>query len=163
MRDDAPADDCFACSLTAGVLPLVGGELHRTAHWVVEHAVGPLELGTMVVKPLRHVCHVADLDAAETMELGPLLQEASAVATELCRPDQVYVCLWSHSGLRPGHIHFVVEPVQRSSVVELAAGGPTYQSHRFREGVEPTPTEVEAFCEAARPLFRRVVAGGAAS
>ena len=158
MDVDAAAD-CFACSLTSGVLPLVGGELLRTRHWVVEHAVGPLELGTMVVKPIRHVCHVADLTPAESVELGPLLQHVSSVATELCEPDQVYVCLWSHSGLRPGHIHFVVEPVQRSSVAELGVGGPTYQAHRFRQGVEPTSTQVEGFCEAARPLLAGVATG----
>jgi diadenosine tetraphosphate (Ap4A) HIT family hydrolase len=29
------------------------------------------------VKPRRHVVHVADLDAAETAELGPLLRRAA--------------------------------------------------------------------------------------
>ncbi len=151
-------EDCFACSLTRGALPLVGGELLRTRHWVVEHAVGPLELGTMVVKPIRHVCHVAELTPEETDELGPLLQQVSAVATELCDPDQVYVCLWSHSGQRPGHIHFVVEPVQRSSVVELGAGGPVCQAHRFQHGEDPSPSQVEFFCESARPLLADLAA-----
>jgi diadenosine tetraphosphate (Ap4A) HIT family hydrolase len=35
--------------------------------------VGPLGVGTLIVKPLRHCVHVWDLTAEETLELGPLL------------------------------------------------------------------------------------------
>ena len=58
--------ECMACDLTAGALPLPGGEILRTGAWTVEHCVGPLGLGALVVKPIRHVLHVADLTAAES-------------------------------------------------------------------------------------------------
>ncbi|GAB3960806.1 hypothetical protein GCM10029978_011210 [Actinoallomurus acanthiterrae] len=45
---------------------------------MVEHCVGPLGVGTLVVVPLRHVVHVADLNEAETAALGPLLQRTAA-------------------------------------------------------------------------------------
>src|SRR5438067_639487 len=58
--------------------------------------------------PCRAV--VADLTAEEAADLGPLLKQASGCTQELSNTDQVYVCLWSHSGWVPGHIHFVVQP-----------------------------------------------------
>jgi diadenosine tetraphosphate (Ap4A) HIT family hydrolase len=141
--------------LASGELPLIGGVLHRTEHWLVEHAVGPLEVGTMVVKPSRHVCHVAELSPEESHELGPLLQLTASVATDLCDPDQVYVCLWSHAGFQPVHLHFVVEPVTQAAVTELGLTGPRYQSHLFEQGTERAVPEVEAFCDRARGRFRR--------
>src|SRR6185503_1191241 len=54
---------CLACDLTNGRQSAPGGRLEETAHWVVEHCVGPLGVGTLIVKPLRHVEHVAELSA----------------------------------------------------------------------------------------------------
>jgi diadenosine tetraphosphate (Ap4A) HIT family hydrolase len=52
----------------------------------VEHCVGPLGVGTLVVKPKRHVVHVANLDDREAAELGPLLRRTSTVVAELTAP-----------------------------------------------------------------------------
>jgi diadenosine tetraphosphate (Ap4A) HIT family hydrolase len=57
--------------------------IHRSDHWLVEHCVGPLGLGTLIVKPERHVTAVADLTDEESAELGPLLRRASQVVREL--------------------------------------------------------------------------------
>ncbi|MCU1427339.1 MAG: hypothetical protein JWL83_1339, partial [Actinomycetia bacterium] len=64
-------DDCMACQLADGRRPLPGGQIFRTDHWLVEHCVGPLGLGTLVVKPERHVTSVAGLTDDEAIELGP--------------------------------------------------------------------------------------------
>jgi diadenosine tetraphosphate (Ap4A) HIT family hydrolase len=85
-----------------GKAPPPGGNLLRTGSWVVEHCVGPLGLDTVVVKPTRHVVHVAELAVQESSELGPLLQRVSAAVTAVMAPEQVYVCLWSHAGGVPG-------------------------------------------------------------
>jgi diadenosine tetraphosphate (Ap4A) HIT family hydrolase len=69
--------DCYACRLTAGTEPLPGGRICTTASWVVEHCTGPLGVGTLIVKPLRHCLHIGDLTPAEAQELGPLLQRVS--------------------------------------------------------------------------------------
>lgn len=37
---------------------------------MVEHCVGPLGVGTLIVKPERHVVHVADLTAEEAASMG---------------------------------------------------------------------------------------------
>jgi diadenosine tetraphosphate (Ap4A) HIT family hydrolase len=98
-------EGCLACDLAEGRLPLPGGVIHESDYWFVEHTVGPLILGTLILKPKRHVMRVSDLSAREAAELGPLLLRAAAVVDELVQPDQVYTCLWSHTGGTPVHIH----------------------------------------------------------
>jgi diadenosine tetraphosphate (Ap4A) HIT family hydrolase len=119
----------------------------------VEHCVGPLGVGTLVVKPVRHVVHVAQLEPDEAAELGPLLQQTSAVVTRLLQPEQVYVCLWSHAGGVPVHIHFVVQPVSRETMEAHGAKGPSLQVAMFQAGQELPEAEVEAFCERARAAW----------
>ena len=148
MSSDVPG--CIACDLTAGREPLPGGVIADTGSWHVEHCVGPLGVGTLIVKPTRHVLHVADLTAEEAGELGPLLRTATSAVTDLLQPEQVYVCLWSHAGGVPGHIHFVVQPVSQELMDRYGVHGPGLQKAMFEAG-EPSPEdEVEAFSERAR-------------
>jgi diadenosine tetraphosphate (Ap4A) HIT family hydrolase len=144
--------ECLACELAAaGGAP--GGYAHETAHWYVEHCIGPLGVGTLIVKPKRHIVHVAHLEAGEAIELGPLLQQAAAVVTELVRPDQVYVTLWSHAGGAPGHIHFVVQPVTRELMDEHGMHGPMLQVRMFNTGSSPAPEAMAEFAERARAAW----------
>jgi len=145
-------EGCLACDLAAGRLPLPGGVIHETEHWLVEHCVGPLGVGTLIVKPKRHVVHVWELTRAEAAELGPLLRETASVVASLTQPDQVYVCLWSHAGGVPGHIHFVVQPVTKAER-ERYGGGARVQVAMFDARVAPAPAEVEALAERARAAF----------
>jgi len=103
-------DGCLACDLAEGRLELPGGVIHESALFFVEHCVGPLGVGTLLVKPRRHVTRVAELTDEEAAELGPLLRRSAQVVDELVRPEQVYTCLWSHAGRVPVHIHWVVMP-----------------------------------------------------
>jgi ATP adenylyltransferase len=147
---------CLACDLLEGRLEVPGGSIYNSGRWVVEHCIGPLGVGTLIVKPRRHVVHVSDLEADEAAELGPLLQRTTSVITSLADPDQVYVCLWSHaggpSGDMPGHIHFVLQPVSRELRL-THGGGPSLQGAMFNENVTPPLGEVEGFAERARQLF----------
>jgi len=143
-------DGCFACDLAEGRLELAGGRIHETAHWLVEHCVGPLGVGTLIVKPRRHVVHVWELTESEAAELGPLLRKTASVVAGLTRPDQVYVCLWSHG---PAHIHYVIQPVTRAQMNGLDAYGPRLQVAMFDGGEEPPLPEVETFAEQARERF----------
>ena len=146
------AEGCLACDLAEGRIPLPGGLIHESARWLVEHCVGPLGVGTLIVKPKRHVVHVWELDEAECAELGPLLRETSDVVARLTEPDQVYVCLWSHQGGIPVHIHFVIQPVtteQRS----LLGGAASLQAAMFAAAELPAHDDVEAFADRARTAF----------
>jgi ATP adenylyltransferase len=51
-------EGCLACDLYGGRVDLPGGVIHDSSRWVVEHTVGPLGVGTLIVKPRRHVVHV---------------------------------------------------------------------------------------------------------
>jgi diadenosine tetraphosphate (Ap4A) HIT family hydrolase len=144
-------EGCISCDLQAGRRDLAGGEIHSTTHWSVSHCVGPLGVGTIILAPKRHVLHVWDLDVDESVELGPLLRRCADVVRELTGPDQIYVCLWSHAGGEPGHIHFVVQPVPQPG--PDGPKGPALQMKMFDEGVLPDRDEVAAFCDRARALF----------
>ncbi len=151
-------EGCFACDLIAGRHPLPGGRIHRTRHWIVEHCVGrrgesPLGIGTLLVKPERHVVHVADLDDDETAELGPLLRDAARVVTRVTKPEQVYACLWSHG---PVHVHFVVQPVDNLLMERHGAHGPMLQVAQFESEPHDDRAAVEAFATAARAEFSRL-------
>jgi len=113
----------------------------------VEQCVGPLGVGTLIVKPKRHVVHVWELTDEEASELGPLLRETSIAVSEFVDPEQVYVCLWSHG---PGHIHFVVQPVTRSLMDDTGAHGPRLQVEMFDRNETPPESEVEAFASRVR-------------
>ena len=154
-------NDCIACSLSAGDLPLPGGRIFRTDSWLVEHCIGPLGLGTLIVKPERHVTAVADLSEQEARELGPLLRSVSSVARRLVDADQVYNCLWSHAGGSPVHIHYVVQPVTRDQMTRFGSHGPTLQVGMISNGERPDPGDVEGIAENARRLFEEM--GGPAT
>jgi diadenosine tetraphosphate (Ap4A) HIT family hydrolase len=143
-------EGCLACDLAEGRKELPGGVIHDTDHWLVEHCVGPLGVGTLIVKPRRHVVHVWELTFEEARELGPLFQRISGVLAELVEPDQIYVDLWSHAGGAPVHIHWVVQPVTRALMDELGVYGPELQMEMFRRGEDPPHDEVARFAAAAR-------------
>jgi diadenosine tetraphosphate (Ap4A) HIT family hydrolase len=141
---------CLACELTNGGRELPGGRIWETRHWVVEHCVGPLGLGTLVVKPLRHCVHMGSLTLPEAVDLGPLLAQAARCVQELTNAEQVYVCLWSHAGWSPQHIHFIVQPSWAHLKGRYSGPGPTLQAKMFEANMLPSQPEIEAFCVQAR-------------
>jgi diadenosine tetraphosphate (Ap4A) HIT family hydrolase len=147
-------EDCLACRLIEDPASLPGGTIHRTAGWTVEHCIGPLGVGTLIVKPLRHCLNVAELTEQETLELGPLLRKAAGCVRHLCGADQTYVCLWSHAGWKPVHIHFVVQPAWNSDRTRYPGPGPSLQAAMFERREQPPVDEVVAFCNEARGYFQ---------
>lgn len=152
---------CLGCDLLAGRRALPGGIVHQTPSWVVNHVVGPMNLGTLIVGARDHVVSVADLDAAAAAELGPLLRDTARVVEALCRPEQTYVCLWSHGTNGRKHLHIAVQPVT-AGVVARHGGlrSEQLQARMLASGEEPDIAAVERFCAQARELFRRLSAGG---
>ena len=151
-------EGCLACDLNNGRQELPGGRIHTTAYWAVEHCIGPFGVGALIVKPLRHCLRVGDLTAEETAELGPLLQRATSTIEAIVEPDQVYVCLWSHAGWTPGHIHVVLQPSWDKFGQQHDKPGPFLQVDMMRSGEAPPRDEVEAFAERARQLLAQTPA-----
>jgi diadenosine tetraphosphate (Ap4A) HIT family hydrolase len=145
--------DCLACDLTNGARGLPAGRVYETNLWVVEPCIGPLPVGTLIVKPFRHCLSVAALKPDEAEQLGPLLALMTRTITELTECDQVYIGLWSHAGWTPGHIHFVLQPAWNGQKTVHELPGPFMQETMFRASETPAESEVEAFCERARELL----------
>ncbi|MFI2207793.1 hypothetical protein ACH47Z_45630 [Streptomyces sp. NPDC020192] len=104
---------------------------------------------------------IAELDDAAA-ELGPLLRDTARVVETLCRPEQTYVCMWSHGRDARKHLHITVQPV--TAEVRARYGGLRSEQLRARmlaDGHEPDFTEVEQFCGQARELFRAITDGSA--
>ena len=146
-------EGCLACDLASGRLHLPGGVIFASDRWLVEHCVGPLPVGTLLVKPRRHVTRVAELTPDEASELGTLLGRAAAVVDRLVSPEQVYTCQWSHAGRAPGHIHWVVQPAISEDIDAIGAYGPALQAGLFARGAVPPAEAVETFNERARAIF----------
>ena len=154
-------EGCLACDLASGRRPLPGGVIHERDGWVVEHCVGPLGVGTLIVKPRRHLTRVTDLDTQEAAALGPMLVRAAQVVTALTDPEQVYVTLWSHAEGVPRHIHFVIQPV--TSETRATHGGKyglPLQTAMFEDDVAPEVSAVEAFAGRAGRLFTELAVLG---
>ncbi len=129
-------EECLACDLIRHPDRVPGGRIATIGPWAVEHCIGPLGVGTVVVKPLRHVIHLADLDAEEAAALGPALARVARAITLASSemgdpPAQVYACLWSHAHRQPGHIHFVLQPVGEPLLARHDAHGPELQVRMF--------------------------------
>jgi diadenosine tetraphosphate (Ap4A) HIT family hydrolase len=155
-EEAAVSQECVACRLIAGELDLPGGRIFQTEHWVVEHCIGSLGVGTLILKPFRHIVGLADLSSAEAAPLGLLLQRTSSIIRTLTESDQIYTCLWSHADWRPGHIHFVLQPVWNSLQSRYPGPGPVLQMAMFKESNPLDRGGVQAFCDRARAAFESV-------
>jgi ATP adenylyltransferase len=155
---------CPGCDLLAGRRDLPGGIVYETGSWVVNHVVGPMNLGTLIVGPREHVVAVADLDADAAAELGPVLRATARVVEALCRPEQTYVCLWSHGrGVRK-HLHFVVQPVTAAVIARYGGlRSEQLQARMLADGDIPANADVERFCDQARKTFRAMSPASGAS
>jgi ATP adenylyltransferase len=145
---------CVGCDIAAGRSTVPGGILDQTSHWIVNHAVGRLNLGTLIVAPRDHVVAVADLDDVAAAELGPLLRDAARVVETICRPEQTYVCVWSHGRTERRHLHILVQPVTTALVAQYGGlRSEQLQARLMTTSEPPAAAEVERFCADARQRF----------
>jgi diadenosine tetraphosphate (Ap4A) HIT family hydrolase len=144
---------CIACDLTHQRKHVPGGRIYATDNWVIEHCVGPLPVGTLILKPVRHTLHVSDLTNSEASELGQLLQLTSKCIQTLTSCNQVYNCLWSHGKGVPSHVHYIVQPAWPDDHERYGGSGPAVQVAQFRELGTPDIRAVGEFSERARAWF----------
>ena len=154
MNSSSEEADCFACRIQRGEIVIPGGTVFRSLHWVVEHELASLGLGSFVVKPIRHCTQLAELTRDEALELGPLLQTVTQTTQALTGCDQVYACSWSHSNWRPVHVHFVIQPAWNADSARFERPGPFAQAAQFASREVLDPREVEAVCEKATSMLR---------
>jgi len=101
-------DRCLACDVTARRIVPPGGTIHEEGGWLLEHAISPVPLkGWLILKPKRHVEHLAALTPGESQTLGPLIAKVSRAMEQALRPERVYVCSF---GEVVKHVHFYFVP-----------------------------------------------------
>jgi diadenosine tetraphosphate (Ap4A) HIT family hydrolase len=126
---------------------------------MVNHVVGSMNLGTLIVSPRDHIVALADLDDKAVAELGPVLRDTARVVEALCHPEQTYVCLWSHGPARK-HLHIAVQPVTAEVVARYGGlRSEQLQARMLASGDEPDIADVKRFCEQARELFLALASG----
>jgi len=148
---------CLGCDLLAGRAPLPGGILHQTHSWVVNHVVGSMNLGTLIVSPRDHIVAVSDLSSEAAAELGPLLRATARVVETICHPEQTYVCLWSHGERARRHLHIAVQPVTAEVVAKYGGlRSEQLQARMMSGGESSSVAEVVEFCRHAKSEFTLV-------
>lgn len=108
MASETGTLGCIACAANEGRLRAPGGQIFEDDHWILEHSLSPVLLrGWLILKPKRHVEHIAELSAAECAALGILLARASAALKTALDAQRVYVCSFGES---INHVHFYLVP-----------------------------------------------------
>ncbi|HEU5039451.1 MAG TPA: hypothetical protein VFT84_01440, partial [Gemmatimonadales bacterium] len=86
------ARPCPICDEIAGHRAAPGGPIYDDGCWLVSHHLGGYtDPGELIVKLRRHAETLADLTAAESAALGPVLRASVAAVEHAVRPERVYV------------------------------------------------------------------------
>jgi diadenosine tetraphosphate (Ap4A) HIT family hydrolase len=102
------AGECMACDVLEGRLEAPGGIILQEGGWVLDHSVSPCLLrGWLILKPERHVEHVAELTAEESASLGSVIQKASRALMTGLGAERVYVV---SMGELVHHVHVYLVP-----------------------------------------------------
>lgn len=110
-----------------GRIEAPGGTIVDDGSWHVDHAIEPpFARGWLIVKSHRHVESVADLRAADSVALGPLLRRLTGAMERAFDAERVYVCLF---GETVRHVHFHLIP----RTPEMPADGPLLMPDFFAD------------------------------
>jgi diadenosine tetraphosphate (Ap4A) HIT family hydrolase len=101
--------ECLTCRLNEGEGRAPGGVIYQDGLWRLEHAIEPIPMaGWLVLKPLRHVEHFADLTPEEAAVFGPLTRQITQAMREVLRPEKIYLSLYAEAvGFAHLHVHII--------------------------------------------------------
>jgi ATP adenylyltransferase len=112
-RPPGADEGCFICQGVAEANDRANLIVLRTAQSVVVLNRFPYNNGHLLIAPLAHKGHLAELDAAELLETMQTMNRMVAVLDELMHPDGYNIGLnlgkAAGAGL-PGHLHWHVVP-----------------------------------------------------
>ena len=117
---------CFTCDVKQGHRPAPGGVIFQDRHWRAEHGVDRLVRGYVVMKPLRHVHELADLEPDEAASLGSALQTLLQAMRAALATERIYVCSFAET---VHHLHFHLIP----RYAQMPDLGPTMIPDLFAE------------------------------
>jgi diadenosine tetraphosphate (Ap4A) HIT family hydrolase len=112
--------------------------IYNDGLWRVAHAFNSALPGWLVLLPLRHITTLAELNRAEVVALGPLLQQLTASLTAIIGCTKTYVLLLAESqGF--AHIHFHIVP--RMPDLPTERSGPQVFAYLKQPESDWVPTE----------------------
>ena len=145
---------CLACDVTAGRITPPGGTILEEGGWLLEHAISPVPLkGWLILKPKRHVEHLAALNDIEARELGPLIQKVSNAIMKALEPERVYLASF---GEVVKHVHFYFVP----RYPDMPPSGPDILA-RMGSGNSPWACDDETAADAASRVRAELLKGTA--
>ena len=98
----------MGCDILDGRIAPPGGTILRAGGWVLDHSISPCLLrGWLILKPERHIEHLAELRRTEAAALGPLIQKASRALMDGVDAERVYVM---SMGEMVAHVHVHLLP-----------------------------------------------------
>lgn len=103
--------DCVFCRILAGELP--GTFLHRDEHCAAFMDLQPVNPGHLLVVPLEHAAHLADLDgaiAAHLMRVGHAMAAALRGSGLRCEGVNLFLADGEAAGQEVFHVHLHVFP-----------------------------------------------------
>jgi diadenosine tetraphosphate (Ap4A) HIT family hydrolase len=148
-------DGCLACDVLAGKVTPPGGVIYDDQFWRVDHSTSPVMLpGFLILKPRRHVEHIALLTAEEMAAFGPLLRNTCRALAHVLHPAKIYA---SSFGEAVSHVHFYILP-RYPRTPEMPANGIEVLNRLFRE--KPwagSDAEATAIADQVRPILTEMM------
>ena len=123
--------DCLACLLNNNPNLVPGGRITETKHWIVEHCLGSLGIGSLVIKTKTHKEDLTEGFKEELVELAVLLSKTHGALESVLKPDRIYIAKW---GETTEHLHFVIQPVDKKTKQRFDAKGPLLQARMLEQG-----------------------------
>jgi diadenosine tetraphosphate (Ap4A) HIT family hydrolase len=145
-------DGCLACDVLAGKVTPPGGVIYDDQYWRVDHSTSPVVLpGFLIIKPRRHVEHIALLTVEEMAAFGPLLRNTCRALAHVLHPAKIYATSFGES---VAHVHWYVLP----RMPDMPANGFEVLSRLF--GEKPwagSDEEAAAIADQVRPILTEIM------
>lgn len=147
-------DGCLACDVLAGKVTPPGGVIYDDQYWRVDHSTSPVMLpGFLIIKPRRHVEHIALLTVEEMAAFGPLLRNTCRALAHVLHPAKVYAASFGES---VSHIHFYIIPrYQRTP--EMPPAGIEVLKRLFEGHWAGSDEEATAIANQVRPILAEMM------
>ena len=144
-------DGCLACDVLAGKVTPPGGVIYDDQYWRVDHSTSPVMLpGFLILKPRRHVEHIALLTAEEMAAFGPLLRNTCRALAHVLHPAKVYATSF---GEAVSHVHFYILP----RMPDMPASGVQVLGQLFKKTWAASDEEAAAIADQVRPLLAEMM------
>ncbi|MBV9880867.1 MAG: HIT family protein [Gemmatirosa sp.] len=136
--------DCVFCRILAGELP--GTFVHRDADVAAFMDIQPVNPGHVLVVPVRHATHLADLDAesaARLMAVAHRVVAAIRASGVRCEGVNLFLADGEAAMQEVPHVHLHVFPRWRGDGFGLRFG-PDYKRKPARAALESVASQIRA-------------------